>query len=161
MTAFAVISHAVDETPLGLLRCGASSLRDCKQNRRSHLCSVQSYRPISLLIAAGVPLDEVQSEAEYGLDFAQKAKFGLVSPFANAQLGLIRTLRGLTSGFGSFDHAEFDEILFERHLDSQSAMVCCWYWIAKLQARFFAGDFVSAVEASVRGPAAPLALAGP
>ena len=64
------------------------------------------------------------------------------------QLGLIRTLRGSTSKFGSLDHAEFDEILFERHLDSQSPMVCCWYWIAKMQARFFAGDFVSALEAS-------------
>ena len=31
----------------------------------------------TLLIAAGDPLVEVQNEAENGLDFAQKAKFGL------------------------------------------------------------------------------------
>ncbi len=112
-----------------------------------------------VLLAAGVPLDEVEREAEFGLDFAQKANFGLVSPFANAQLGLIRTLKGSTSKFGSLDHPGLDEILFERHLDSQSAMVCCWYWIAKMQARFFAGDFVSALEASAE--AWPLLLRSP
>ena len=101
-----------------------------------------------VLLAAGLPLDEVECEAEAGLDFAQKANFGLVTPFAQLQLGLVRTLKGSTSKFGSLDHPEFDEILFERHSDSQSAMVCCWYWIAKMQARFFAGDFVSALDAS-------------
>ena len=110
-------------------------------------------------MGAGIPLDEVECEAESGLDFAQKANFGLFTPVANLQLGLIRTLRGSTSKFGSLDHAEFDEIVFERHLDSQSAMVCCWYWIAKMQARFFAGDFVSAIEASAK--ARPLLWASP
>ena len=103
-----------------------------------------------LLLGAGIPLDEVECAAESGLDFAQKANFGPFAHFANVQLGLIRTLRGSTSKFGSLDHTEFDEILFERHLDSQSPMVSCWYWIAKLQARFFAGDFVSAIEASAK-----------
>src|SRR5580658_364628 len=103
-----------------------------------------------LLLGAGIPLDEVECAAESGLDFAQKANFGPFAHFANVQLGLIRTLRGSTSKFGSLDHTEFDEILFERHLDSQSPMVSSWYWIAKLQARFFAGDFVSAIEASAK-----------
>ena len=123
-------------------------------------CLVSSaFSPV--LLAAGIPLDKVQWEAEFGLDFAQKANFGLVTPFANAQLGLIRTLRGSTSEFGSLDHADFGEIPFERHLDSQSPMVCCWYWIAKMQARFFAGDFVSALEASAEALPLPLAVPGP
>ena len=29
-------------------------------------------------------------------------------------------------------------------------MVHCWYWVRKLQARFFAGDFASAIEASLK-----------
>ncbi len=103
-----------------------------------------------LLLGAGVPLDEVEYEAASGLDFAQKANFGYFAPVANLQLGFIRTLRGSTSKFGSLDHPEFDEIVFERHLDGQSAMVCCWYWIAKMQARFFASGFVSAIEASAK-----------
>ncbi len=105
---------------------------------------------IPLLLGAGIPLEEVEGEAEFGLQFAQKANFGLVTPVANLQLGLIRTLRGSTSQFGSLDHAGLDEILFERHLDRQSAMVSCWYWLARMQASFFAGDFVSAFEASAK-----------
>ncbi|MBV8174728.1 MAG: GAF domain-containing protein, partial [Verrucomicrobia bacterium] len=104
------------------------------------------------LLAAGDPLPEVQHEAETGLEFAQKARFGLVIDFITAQLGLIRTLRGLTPKFGSFDNEEFDELLFEQHLASQPvlAMPECRYWIRKLQARFFAGDDASAVDASLR-----------
>ena len=55
------------------------------------------------LLAAGDPLAEVQREAENGLEFAQKARFGLVIDIITAQLGLIRTLRGLTPKFGSFN----------------------------------------------------------
>ena len=55
-------------------------------------------------MGAGIPLDEVEHEAESGLDFAQKANFGYFTPVSNLQLGLIRTLRGSTSKFGSLDH---------------------------------------------------------
>src|SRR5580658_8113723 len=115
----------------------------------------------SLLIAAGDPLVEVQNEAENGLNLGQKAKFGLVSDMITTQLQFIRTLRGLTTTFGSFDHGEFEEIAFERHLASHPAMASaeCWYWIRKLQARFLACDSASAVEASLK--ARPLLLASP
>jgi PAS domain S-box-containing protein len=104
------------------------------------------------LLAAGDPLPEVQREAENGLEFAQKARFGLVIDTITPQLGLIRTLRGLTPKFGSFDNEEFDELVFEQHLASKPVLALpeCWYWIRKLQARFFAGDFASAVDASLR-----------
>jgi GAF domain-containing protein len=89
----------------------------------------------------------VQREAEHGLEFAQKARFGLVTP----QLALTRTLRGLTPKFGSFDDEQFDELRFERHLASDpAALPECFYWIRKLQARFFAGDYASAIAASLR-----------
>jgi PAS domain S-box-containing protein len=103
------------------------------------------------LLAAGDPLMEVQREAENGLEFAQKARFGLVIDIITPQLGLIRTLRGLTPKFGSFDDGQFDELRFERHLASEpAALPECFYWIRKLQARFFAKDYPSAVEASLR-----------
>ena len=73
------------------------------------------------LLAAGDPLVEVQREAENGLEFAQKARFGLVIDLITAQLGLIRTLRGLTPKFGSFDDGQFDELRFEHHLASDRA----------------------------------------
>src|SRR3981081_4568875 len=67
-----------------------------------------------------------------------------------AQLGLIRTLRGLTQKFGSFDDGQFDELRFEGHLSDNPALALpeCWYWTRKLQARFFAGDYAAAVDAS-------------
>src|SRR5258708_19324747 len=69
-----------------------------------------------------------------------------------AQLGVIRTLRGLAPKFGSFNDEEFDELLFERRLagDTRLAAPECWYWIRKLQARFFAADYASALDASLK-----------
>lgn len=103
------------------------------------------------LLAAGDPLDDVQGEAETGLEFATKIRFGLVIDCITAQLGLIRTLRGLTARFGAFNDERFDELRFERHLASDRVLALpkCWYWIRKMQARFFAGDYSSAIEASL------------
>jgi PAS domain S-box-containing protein len=104
------------------------------------------------LLAAGDPLAEVEREALHGLAFAQKARFGFVINSIAPQLGLIRTLRGLTPTFGSFDDDQFDERRIERHFSENPdlAFVECWYWVRKLQARFFAGDYTSAIEASSR-----------
>jgi predicted ATPase/signal transduction histidine kinase/PAS domain-containing protein len=106
----------------------------------------------SNLLAAGDPLVEVQREAENGLAFAKKARFGHVIDLITAQLGLIRTLRGLTPKFGFFDDGQFDEVRFERHLASEPVLALpeCWYLTRKLQARFFAGEYASAVDASLR-----------
>ena len=104
------------------------------------------------LLAAGDPLVEVQRETEHGLEFAHKMRFGLVIDRITAQLGLIRTLRGLTQKFGCFDDGQFDELRFEGHLSGNPALALpgCWYWTRKLQARFFAGDYAAAVDASLR-----------
>ena len=49
----------------------------------------------------------------------EKARFGLVIDFIAAQLGLIRTLRGLTPTFGCFDDEQFDELQIERRFVQQ------------------------------------------
>jgi predicted ATPase len=105
---------------------------------------------ITNLLATGDPLNEVQREAENGLEFARKARFGLAIDVLTAQLSLIRTLRGLTSEFGSRNDERFDESQVEHHSpsDSRSAFRGCWYWIRKLQARFYANDYASALEAA-------------
>jgi tetratricopeptide (TPR) repeat protein len=104
------------------------------------------------LLAVGDPLVGVQLQAERGLEFAQKARFGFVVAKITSQLLLIRTLRGLTPKFGCFDDREFDELRFENDLSSNPnfALPECCYWIRKLQARFFAGDYASAIDASSR-----------
>ena len=106
----------------------------------------------SNLLALGDPLAEVQREAEHGLEFAQKARFGHVIDLIAPQLGLIRTLRGLTPKFGSFDDGRFDEVRFERHLESEPVLALpkAWYYTRKLQARFFAADYASAAAASLK-----------
>ncbi|UVK41493.1 AAA family ATPase [Mesorhizobium sp. AR10] len=102
------------------------------------------------LLTAGDPLAEAEREADHGLAFAQKMRFGLVVDCMSAQRALIRMLRGLTTTFGSFDDAQFDELRIERRFleNPDLALVECWYWIWKLQARFFGGDYASALEAS-------------
>jgi predicted ATPase/signal transduction histidine kinase len=104
------------------------------------------------LLAAGDPLDVVQSEAERGLAFAQNMRFGFAIDTIAGQLGLIRTLRGLTPNFGCFDDDQFDELELERRFSSNPDLALAegCYWIRKLQARFFAGDYASASEASSR-----------
>src|SRR3979409_617471 len=83
--------------------------------------------------AAGEPLAEGEREAERGLAFAQKARFGFVINSIAPQLGLIRTLRGLTPTFGCFNDEQFDERRIERHFSENPdlAFVESWYWIRK------------------------------
>ncbi len=102
------------------------------------------------LLMAGDPLAEIEREAEQGLAFAQRTRFGLVIERIVTQLGLVRTLRGLTPTFGSFDDAQFNESRMERRLAANPdlALAEFFYWTRKLQARFFAGDYASANEAS-------------
>ena len=51
-------------------------------------------------LVAGDPLAEVQTEAEHGLAFGRRVGFGYVIHVCGSQLGLVRTLRGLTATFG-------------------------------------------------------------
>ena len=69
---------------------------------------------VTNLLAAGDPLVDVQRETENALAFVQKTRFGFVIDITATQLGLIRTLRGLTPKFGSFDDGQFDELGIER-----------------------------------------------
>src|SRR6516225_4214264 len=107
---------------------------------------------ITNFLYVGDPLAEIQPEAEKGLAFAQRAQFGLVADLLSPQVGIIRILRGLTPKFGSFNDEQFDELQFERHLASNPtfALPEFWYRLRKAQARFFAGDYATAVAASVR-----------
>ena len=104
---------------------------------------------ITNLLASGEPLPDIQREAEAGLAFARKISFGLVTDIITGQLRLILTLRGMTPAFNSFNDTQFDEERFEQHFeaDTRLALPSCWYWIRKLQARFFAGDYESAIAA--------------
>ena len=121
------------------------------------------YTMIINLLAAADPLVEVQREAETALEFAQKAQFGFAIGVIAAQLELIRTLRGLTPIFGSLNKERSEELQTERrfleNLHSTRPQFLCWVY--KLQARFFAGDYASAIEAASRAQGALWASLSP
>jgi PAS domain S-box-containing protein len=108
---------------------------------------------ITICLAVGDPLSEVQTEAENGLAFAKLARFGLVIELVEAQLGLIQTLRGVTSTLGRLDHASYTEANTEHRLADNPNLVFAefYYWTRKLQARFIAGDLEDAVDAANNG----------
>jgi len=138
-------------------------VRDCRElmrqafeaaNRTGDL-TIAGYACNNLntnFLACGDSLDATHREAERGFAFVRKARFGFVSDIISGQLGLVRTLRGLTMQFGHFDDDQFDERQFENHLTSDGTLALpeCWYWTRKLQARFFAGKFDDAVAAAVK-----------
>jgi PAS domain S-box-containing protein len=141
----------------------AKHVRDCRDLMRRAFEAATKIGDLTLaaysrdnlntnLLAAGDPLPEAQRQAERGLEFARKARFGLIMDIIKVQLGLIRTLRGLTPKFGSFDDGEFDELSFEGHFENRPAPPVseCGYWVRKLQARFLACDYASAIYAASR-----------
>lgn len=107
---------------------------------------------VTNMLAAGDQLAEVQREAETGLEFARRMRFGHVIDHIVVQLQLIRSLRGSTPTFGSFDDAEFSERDFERHLASNPVLAEpeFWYCARKVQARFLMADLASALDAASR-----------
>jgi len=103
------------------------------------------------LFLSGGPLGQIQGEAEHGLVFARKAQFGLVVNSFIGQLALIRSLRGLTPDFVFNDGEEGDEVSFEQYLaENHLSFPACGYWIHKLQALVFAGDYAAAVQAAIK-----------
>jgi len=106
---------------------------------------------ITMSLTVGTPLADVQAEAESAVAFSSKAQLGRVSTTCGAQLGLARTLRGLTAVFGRLDHDGYSERETERHFasDPNLGLPEFHYWVRKLQARFLSGDHSSAIGAAL------------
>jgi PAS domain S-box-containing protein len=106
---------------------------------------------ISDLLFIGEPLAEVQVQAEAGLAYARKIRFGLVVSFMSCQRALIRMLRGQTAEFGSFNDEQFDETRFEANLAAPDlALARGKYWVRKLQARYLAADYAAAADCAAQ-----------
>ncbi len=153
----AKLSTAYDSA-LKYLRAGRALLAEETWERNHQLIFSIEYLTaecelltVTVCLAAGDPLAEVQKECENGLAFARRVRLGLVIARCEAQLGLILTLRGLTATFGCLDHEGYSELDTERRLANSPDLVLAefYYWTRKLQAHFFAGDLASAVDASL------------
>jgi len=108
---------------------------------------------VTLLLALGTPLPEVQRQCEEVLHFASRARFPWVVAVLTSQLRLVLNLRGLTANFSTFDDEGFDERAFVAGLETNptaNAMAICWHFIRTLQARFLSGDYEEAYAASLR-----------
>jgi PAS domain S-box-containing protein len=129
-----------------ILRAFEAALESGDQPAATYSCN----HLITNLLGCGAPLADVLQEITTRLDYVRQTKFGLVVDMMTGQLALVRVLRGLTPSFASFDAPEFDERHFELHLEGDPRLVVatCWYWIRKLQARFFAEDNAAAIEAA-------------
>lgn len=154
----AKLSTAYDSA-LKYLRAGRALLEEetWERNRQlifsiEHMTAECELLTVTVGLAAGDPLAEVQKECENGLAFARRVRFGLVIERFGAQLGLILTLRGLTATFGCLDHEGYSELDTERRLAISPDLLLAefYYWTRKLQAHFLAGDLASAVDASLR-----------
>ncbi len=136
------------------VRMGVPSVRTALETAREtgdlSFAAISYAALITHLLACGDPLAEVQRQAEAALGFAQKTRFGLVADMVGGQLGLIRTLRGLTPQFGCFTEAGFEESLVVGAPRRQSTFGILWLAVldCKLQARCLAGDYVSAIAAA-------------
>lgn len=108
------------------------------------------YCMVATHLARGTDLAEAQRDAEAGLAFVMKTKFGLLIDILSTQLALIRTLRGLTPKLGCLDQPDFIETSFEAHLAGNESleMASGMYWIRKLEARFLAGETAAALAAA-------------
>ncbi len=103
---------------------------------------------LAFRLILGDPLDEVYARSELYLDFLRKSRFDPVADVIIPQQRLIQSLRGLTTSFSTFDDEHFSEAAFEAHLREKGLPIAaCWYFMYKLKARFWSGDYEAAAAA--------------
>ncbi|MGY8667839.1 AAA family ATPase [Bradyrhizobium sp. UFLA05-109] len=126
------------------------SLGLCQEAGDLMFTSFCQAHSISLGLASGTQLEDLEAEAERYLESTRRAHFGLITDILTTQLALIRTLRGVTPKFGQLSDGHSDELQMEQHLSGNPALEsAAWFhWIRKMQARYLAGDHAAAADAS-------------
>jgi PAS domain S-box-containing protein len=139
------------------LRSNAEILRQALEAARATgNFAVASYalnNQVTLSLALGTPLVEVQRQCEDALPFVRRAGYPMVESVLTSQLRLVMNLRGLTARFSTFDGDGFDERAFVETLETNplaNTVAICWHFIRRLQARFLSGDYEQAYTASTR-----------
>ncbi len=100
---------------------------------------------VTHLLIRGTPLSEVQREAERLFVFAKTLELGMTTERFFSQLELIKRLRGIPT-----EHQAADDEWASQDLEQHPslAMMVSYYWVFKLEDRFFSGDFPAALEAA-------------
>ena len=104
------------------------------------------------MLMAGDPLAETQKVIEANLHKVRKMKFRYIIDLMTIQLDYVRTLRGHTRAFASFDEQYSEEGAAEGAFTGNPDLpILEWlYWTRLLQARFIAGHYATASEALSR-----------
>jgi hypothetical protein len=106
---------------------------------------------ISLGLASGAQLGDLEAEAERYLEFTRRARADFVTDQIVTQLALIRMLRGVTPKLGSLDDGRLDELEMEQRLSGNPALdIVEWFYrMRKIQSRYLAGDHAAAADISL------------
>jgi PAS domain S-box-containing protein len=113
------------------------------------------------LLFTGEPIQDAQANAERGLALAKSAQFDFAADMILPQLALIKMLRGAGGSFGSLD-SYIGEPEFVSRVCGNPAFVLAEgkYWVRKLQACFFAGNYTLAVKAAEKAHLAAVTAPG-
>lgn len=103
------------------------------------------------LFAGGAPLDEAERCAELAIEFAASNRFTQIVNRVRILRSLIRGLREQGREPGSLSDELFDEAAFEQSLGSSVDRY--YYWVRRLEARYFAGDLEGARASARRASA--------
>ena len=106
-----------------------------------------SRNSMTHLLVSGVPLSQVQREAEQAMAFARRIQLGIPAAKFIEQLELVRRLRGV---FGPPTANDDDWATHEVERDPRLAMMACYHWVFRLLERYVAADFPAALEAAAR-----------
>jgi len=122
-----------------------------REGDRSKAASAQVGMFGSLQVA-GDPLPEVAERVDEMVDWFRRAALPDFIHVAGAQRAYVAMLRGRTRHFGVLDDGRFDEARMEATWAGEAHVptVEYWYWVRKLQARWFAGDHRAALAAAAR-----------
>ncbi len=104
---------------------------------------------VTVQLASGNPLEEVFLESVSRLNFVREAKFKVSEIVLMTHQQLIQNLRGLTDNFSTFNTPDFNQAEFEAYLEANIgdlAIGVVRYYIRKMQARYFSGDYAESVQ---------------
>jgi PAS domain S-box-containing protein len=104
---------------------------------------------VMTLLAIGERLDVSYEASVSAIEFMTSAKYAFMADGTVALQRLIRALRGDTEHLGSMSGDDGDEEAFEARLREQNiSLIRLIYYVYKLEARVFAGDYAGARAAA-------------
>ncbi|WP_309242964.1 trifunctional serine/threonine-protein kinase/ATP-binding protein/sensor histidine kinase [Hyalangium versicolor] len=97
----------------------------------------------------GHELGDVYQESVARLEFVRKANYEDVGTFLTIFQSHVQQLRGLSDAPGSLSGGGFNEKEFEARVESRGLQfMACIYFITKMKARYFGGEFEAALQAA-------------